>query len=449
MSGPVGARSAVDTAEIPTYECAICDERTPRQDLAMSVCDHVYCTFCFIEWFESALADDTLFPPRCCQQPVPLPRINKDILGSRLVQRISQKQAELADRNRIYCSNPACSAYIATDGHNGKDAACPACTHATCISCRQPAHPGDCQLDRDGQAVMTLAREQGWHACLSCGRLIELRDGCNHVECPCGASFCYLCGAAPWRSCACPRYNRAADRDYRRPYELNRLGRRTEELSRRCFAAPETLRPAVRGEAVTADVDTDTVGEFAVVLERAFVLNWSEARTFVSYDALDSLSDPLRRVLRARRHVQHGLGGTDDVHVDMVVTVTPRRQSTPQAADTQGPVKAQGLVQAIATFAFSVHQFLQAVHRRVRQRGLANTATDIAAAAGVALFHVGKWTCLAILSLCLGTLTTLFALLAYAALWKAQDVEDVLVPLISVHGFAASMAWFGAFYMVA
>lgn len=41
-----------------------------------------------------------------------------------------------------------------------------------------------------------LAAARGWKHCPHCTRRVEKVDGCNHIRCRCGTSFCYTCGAA-------------------------------------------------------------------------------------------------------------------------------------------------------------------------------------------------------------------------------------------------------------
>ncbi|THW44345.1 hypothetical protein D6C78_05647, partial [Aureobasidium pullulans] len=58
------------------------------------------------------------------------------------------------------------------------------------------------------EQLLELAEREQWQRCYSCTRLVVLAHGCNHISCPCGAEFCYVCGSR-WlpRSCGCGIWN--------------------------------------------------------------------------------------------------------------------------------------------------------------------------------------------------------------------------------------------------
>jgi hypothetical protein len=62
------------------------------------------------------------------------------------------------------------------------------------------------------EAVRDLNRGVDYQLCPSCGKIVTLQDGCNHMTCPCMASFCFICGREAtgtsnhWLTSRCPRY---------------------------------------------------------------------------------------------------------------------------------------------------------------------------------------------------------------------------------------------------
>lgn len=70
---------------------------------------------------------------------------------------------------------------------------CPDCHTKVCASCRAVSHLGDCVVsDIDPELKAALER---WKIkrCPKCRTGLRRMYGCNHVECHCGAHFCYAC----------------------------------------------------------------------------------------------------------------------------------------------------------------------------------------------------------------------------------------------------------------
>ncbi|RYP80866.1 hypothetical protein DL769_002244 [Monosporascus sp. CRB-8-3] len=63
-----------------------------------------------------------------------------------------------------------------------------------------------CPRDDETRQILHQAKEEGWPRCFKCRTLAELKEGCNHTVCRCGAEFCMMCGAK-WKSCECPWFN--------------------------------------------------------------------------------------------------------------------------------------------------------------------------------------------------------------------------------------------------
>jgi hypothetical protein len=206
--------------------CTACQDFVDYSRIARAPCTHEYCEECLRNLFESSMTDESLFPPRCCKQPIPVEAV-RIFLTSELARQYEQKKIEFETVNRTYCSSPRCSAFLRTNDIKGDRGTCPDCGQVTCIMCKAVAHEGDCPADTDLQLVLATAAENGWQRCYSCRRLVELDLGCNHItyvsplvpthafigtptnfrtSCTCGSQFCYIC-AGPWRTCVCPQWN--------------------------------------------------------------------------------------------------------------------------------------------------------------------------------------------------------------------------------------------------
>lgn len=77
------------------------DPRTP--------CGHAYCLGCLKELFQISMQDETLMPPRCCRQEIP---INLAKLTPKETENFTAKLLEFSTTNRLYCSEPTCSTFI-------------------------------------------------------------------------------------------------------------------------------------------------------------------------------------------------------------------------------------------------------------------------------------------------------------------------------------------------
>ena len=161
-------------------QCTACDLNKPLFDIFQTPCGHHYCQECLRTLFELSTTDETLFPPRCCRQEIPLQSV-KIYLSPALLRTFALKSIEFKTSDRTYCCRPACSSFITSVNITGERATCTACGTHTCTICKNNAHDGDCPEDTATQQVLETAREQGWQRCYNCRRLIELDVGCNHM----------------------------------------------------------------------------------------------------------------------------------------------------------------------------------------------------------------------------------------------------------------------------
>lgn len=206
--------------------CIACREETEFFNVARAPCQHEYCRSCLEDLFKASMTDESLFPPRCCRQPINM-NIARIFLKSDIVQEYQKKKIEFETPNRTYCYSIGCSSFIDRSHINGEVATCPECQHTTCTNCKGRAHTGDCPNDTALQQLLATAQENGWQRCSSCWRMVELDHGCNHMtfvplyfifltilflltesqnnSCLCGAQFCYNCGDR-WKNCACEQW---------------------------------------------------------------------------------------------------------------------------------------------------------------------------------------------------------------------------------------------------
>lgn len=109
-SSALAASRTINPSSI-TRHCEACREEKKFFDVARTPCRHEYCRACLEDLFETAMRDESLFPPRCCLQPILMATV-RIFLKSELVQVFEKKKVEFETSNRTYCYLPTCSAFI-------------------------------------------------------------------------------------------------------------------------------------------------------------------------------------------------------------------------------------------------------------------------------------------------------------------------------------------------
>jgi hypothetical protein len=177
--GPETSNWAATRASKPRrINCVICLEDVEFYDVARVPCGHEYCRACLRELFRTAMQDESLFPPRCCKQPIAPTKV-RIFLTSELVRQYEAKKIEHDTRDRTYCSG--CSLFLPVEQATQERVTCPECEEVTCTMCKRTAHLGDCPSDSTLQEVLALAAENGWRRCDGCKVVVELTMGCNHI----------------------------------------------------------------------------------------------------------------------------------------------------------------------------------------------------------------------------------------------------------------------------
>lgn len=130
----------------------------------------------------TAIQDESLWPPHCCIQDIPL-KVIKSTLSRKDHQAFSDKAKEYATpaADRVYCPLPSCSAWIPPIAVGKIE--CLQCKSVVCRTCRGAAHPAqeDCPEDFELQATLEEGERQGWRRCFRCRTMVERTMGCNHM----------------------------------------------------------------------------------------------------------------------------------------------------------------------------------------------------------------------------------------------------------------------------
>ncbi|KAF5608554.1 arylsulfatase [Fusarium subglutinans] len=198
------ASPAHSDLRVGTKECLYCTEEFPEDEVFEAPCSHGMCQPCLIRGIQTAIKDESLFPPKCCGQAIPVNATNAFITEDLLTE-YDNKHEEFETTDRKYCSDKACSAFIPLRAIEAGVARCTRCEKRTCLNCLSEAHEGTCIDDPESQRVVRLAEENGWRSCDRCKNMVELTHGCFHISCRCGHQFCYRCGRQ-WKTCNCPQW---------------------------------------------------------------------------------------------------------------------------------------------------------------------------------------------------------------------------------------------------
>ena len=206
-AGPSSAEPMPEPGPRSRHRNLKCISCFDRKDCFELSCRHPICKGCLGQLLMKATGDLTLWPPRCCSQPIDLALAHQVLPQHQAVVFFTRMQ-EANAKNKMYCTNPWCSHFLNLDviGMEESSYACPQCDTLLCLQCRGAAHPElSCQeaaqrkqASAEEQELFQLAQRNGWRRCGRCGVMVQLSSGCNHMTCRCGHHFCYECGSA-WK----------------------------------------------------------------------------------------------------------------------------------------------------------------------------------------------------------------------------------------------------------
>ena len=174
--------ASANSTSISRVSCDICAEDRNPGDVLIAPCLHEWCRQCVIRHFEASLKNESAFPPRCCQETIPiLSAIN--FAYTSLVQDFNARAVELSTQNRIYCARPGCSAFVPPACISVDIGTCQLCGHRTCTHCKASFHgEQECLEDPNHQILLNLISENGWRRCYNCKMVVQRENGCNHMR---------------------------------------------------------------------------------------------------------------------------------------------------------------------------------------------------------------------------------------------------------------------------
>lgn len=98
----------------PIIDCIACGDGKVESHLMLATCGDYYCKACISSLFDHATRDESLYPPRCCREPIPLP-LASQFLDEELALRFERKAIEFDTLKRTYCHVAGCSAFISAE----------------------------------------------------------------------------------------------------------------------------------------------------------------------------------------------------------------------------------------------------------------------------------------------------------------------------------------------
>jgi hypothetical protein len=150
-------------------ECVVCME--PIQGAAIRApCDHYYDQDCINDLFRHATHDEMSFPPKCCNQPIPIHSVKS--LPPDLAVAYLEKEFEFGTLRRVYCATKTCSRFLGPRcDYQRRYYTCqaPDCGIQTCARCSRKVgkfHICRRKFDWHKRAVVSLGMSQGWRRCV-------------------------------------------------------------------------------------------------------------------------------------------------------------------------------------------------------------------------------------------------------------------------------------------
>ncbi|CAG8949517.1 hypothetical protein HYFRA_00007749 [Hymenoscyphus fraxineus] len=202
------------------------------------------CNSCLKDWFIEACRNESRMPPKCCSaEPIPFSTV-LHLLSSEQIKLYKSKYEEWSTPNRIYCPVPTCSAFIPPKLYaipekplyvldpqfnpsqppqpglaptQRPNVQCPACYTSICTTCRSFSHRGECKESDIDPLLEKKLKKWKIKRCPKCRAGVRKVFGCSHVQCRCGAHFCFQCLKALNQCFGCEDDDQTEDEEVSRP----------------------------------------------------------------------------------------------------------------------------------------------------------------------------------------------------------------------------------------
>jgi hypothetical protein len=162
------------------HECVICGDNKFWFDVLLMPCGDKKCAACLSELFTNSYKDESLFPPKCCRQVIPIDKHLRLFISPATLAPYANRKIELSTTDRTYCH--LCQTFILPTTIAASRAVCADCKAETCAKCKGAFHFGTCPVDRDTQLVLDMAENQEWKRCYKCRNMVSISTGCNHMK---------------------------------------------------------------------------------------------------------------------------------------------------------------------------------------------------------------------------------------------------------------------------
>ncbi|CAK4033530.1 Hypothetical predicted protein [Lecanosticta acicola] len=203
------------------FTCVACMDDHPA--LAIDVAGNPICPACYhrgiAPQFEAALRDEARYPPRWADQPLGIqPFADQGLMTPEFRQDYELREQEYAilARDRVYCS---CGQFLGARATHTVRTRCVRDGRRTCPDClgtfQGTVRSHICHSSEEIDHFQGLVQGRDYQIC-TCGCVVELTSGCNHMTCrmpACRREFCYICGedaveeSNHWAPGGCPKYH--------------------------------------------------------------------------------------------------------------------------------------------------------------------------------------------------------------------------------------------------